>query len=63
MEQEIPEFSKPVQIEGKPELENEILEEIVTQNYYKVINTVTGVLEKYGMKGKDSSSPDPNAAS
>lgn len=63
VEQEIPEFSKPVQIEGKPELENEILEEIVTQNYYKVINTVTGVLEKYGRTGKDSSSPDPNAAS
>ena len=63
VEQEIPEFSKPVQIEGKPELENEILEEIVTQNYYKVINTVTGVLEKYGRKGNDSSSPDPNAAS
>lgn len=47
IELEIPVFSKPVKIEGKPELEKEILEEIVQQNYYKVINTVNQVLKKY----------------
>lgn len=47
VEKEIPAFSKPVKIEGKPELENEILEEIVTQNYFKVINTVNSVLKRY----------------
>lgn len=47
IEQEIPPFSKPVKIDGKPELENEILEEIVSQNYFKVIETVTCVLNRY----------------
>ncbi len=52
--QEIPPFSKPVKIEGKPELEKEILEEIVQQNYYKVIRTVNQVLKKYAPKKQET---------
>lgn len=53
VDKEIPPFSKPVNLgNGDERLENEIMEEIVTQHYYSIIQKVNDILE--GVKEKDN---------
>ena len=58
-EKEIPPFSLPVRLdEGNEKLELEILEEIVQQNYIKIINDVNDVLKSVEEKIKKRNNPD-----
>lgn len=46
-EKEIPRFSLPVRLgNGKEEMELEILEEIIQQNYIKIIEDVNAILKR-----------------
>ena len=55
-EQEIPRFSFPVKIgAGEEKLELEILEEIVEQNYIKIISDVNAILTNVAERIKDKS--------
>ena len=58
-EKEIPPFSLPVRLdEGNEKLELDILEEIVQQNYIKIINDVNEVLKGVEEKIKKRNNPD-----
>jgi hypothetical protein len=55
-EKEIPRFSLPVRLgNGKEEMELEILEEIIQQNYIKIIEDVNAILKKIEDKLKEKS--------
>ena len=55
-EKEIPRFSLPVKLgNGKEEMELEILEEIIQQNYIKIIEDVNAILKKIEDKLKEKS--------
>ena len=59
-EKEIPRFSLPVKLgNGKEEMELEILEEIIQQNYIKIIEDVNAILKKIEDKLKEKSAVPP----
>ena len=56
----IPRFSLPVKLgNGKEEMELEILEEIIQQNYIKIIEDVNAILKKIEDKLKEKSAVPP----